>query len=86
MASVKASTDPDLSEFFAAQAKKGPACAVTAIRERLTPDQLSRYEAALLNPDINAITVVRVLKGWGVPISDGAVRRHRRGVCACQNQ
>lgn len=74
----------DLSEFFAAQAKKGPTCGVVLARERLTPEQLPRFEAALLNLDINAVTIVRVLKGWGVTVNDDAVRRHRRRVCACQ--
>jgi hypothetical protein len=68
--------DVDLSEFEA-QMPDHPN-SVKALLAPLTDEQRAKLEAAMLSPHITGIAIIRVLKTWGVKISDKTFGAYRR--------
>lgn len=73
----------DLSEFMAANTTGGGRCRVLLAVAEMSPEQRTKFEAALASPNIQTTAIVRVLKGWAIPIGEGSINRHRQKRCAC---
>jgi hypothetical protein len=71
---------PDLSEFFE---QKPSICIAGKFVNKLTPDDKEKFEAALLESDIDTATLVRWLNKKGLDAKYPAVLRHRRKECIC---
>ena len=74
-------TPIDLSEFTDTPRFK---CKVSSLIESLDDVRRERVTAALAEPGISNQRISSVLKGWGLYVSEEAVRRHRLEVCPCQ--
>ena len=75
---------PDLTEFLAVQAKKGPQCSVCIAVSRMTDEQRAKFEAAMdARKDITAATIAKVVEGWGFRVNPQKVSEHRNGTAAC---
>ena len=77
----------DLSDIFALQQKIGAKCRLGHLEDfGLNEETIAKARQALALPKAQlSSTAIRIwLRGLGVPVSEEAVRRHRRGVCQCQ--
>lgn len=63
--------------------KKGPACSVATILRRSTEEDAAALTAALADERFLLAHIHAALQAEGHPISQGTLRRHRRGECAC---
>ena len=73
-----------LSEAIEAETngRRGSVCTVEAIRQKLEPEDLTDFEAAMVS-DIPAAAIARALGTVGIDVKQGALQRHRRGECTC---
>ena len=77
----------DISDILALQKRVGGRCSVGHLEDYgLDEMNLEKAKRALALPKTQlSSTAIRIwLRGLGVPVSEEAVRRHRRGVCQCQ--
>jgi hypothetical protein len=58
-------------------------CPMVPILSAFPAEERAELDEALADPSIEGSTLGKVLKARGYKISDEAVRRHRRGECAC---
>jgi hypothetical protein len=63
--------------------KRIRSCAVRTILGQLEKKDKEIFVAALANPDWAALTLSKELTKRGLLISDGAITRHRKGMCSC---
>ena len=74
----------DLSEFITGAKPPWHVCPVQWAKEACTPEQVEKVEAALRHPEVRATAIADVLTKWtGRKVAQQAMRRHRRGECAC---
>lgn len=66
---------------------KGPACAVTKVREQLQGDDLADFDALLAAVETGertAASVHRILARVGIKLHPERIRYHQRGFCKCE--
>lgn len=63
--------------------KKGPPCGVGVLLSTLDAKDLAVLEAVLADPAVQHARISAVLREEGHKVGDGAVTRHRKGLCAC---
>jgi hypothetical protein len=62
---------------------KGPACTVRVALEAMSKDVRAQFEAAMDDPGRMGTHIAKVFQNRGYEVREGAVRRHRKGECAC---
>lgn len=72
-----------LDEVRAAQAPKGPPCALVAVYATLPKADAKDLRVALADPSIRGTTLAAVLKNRGFDVTEGKVRHHRNRKCTC---
>ncbi len=61
----------------------GPKCSVAYTLNRLGPDDLATFSAALADKDVTAAALSRALKSISENVSAFSLNRHRKGDCGC---
>lgn len=63
--------------------RNGPLCGVRSALLAMEPAQKKELAEALDDFSIHATMIAKVLAEDGLQLSQGAIQRHRRGVCQC---
>lgn len=63
--------------------KKILTCAVRTTLGKLDKKDQEIFVAALANEEWKSLTLAKELTKRGLLISDGAISRHRKGICSC---
>lgn len=75
-----------LSDAASVRRPHGPECGVPRLR-RTMPDELrDEFDALLANPNVESSRLAVELTARGYTISQGVLRWHRNGNCACDRR
>lgn len=73
------------NEFKAESGRKPRPCVFSReVLQQLDSEQLEKVTDALLDGDVSAPGIARVVKRWtGINVHEQSVLRHRKGQCGC---
>jgi hypothetical protein len=77
--------DPDLSEFTHSN-RAGNTCKAFRATELLEEEDRGKYSKALAHPGVTHYSIMEFLKRRGVSMAYETIRRHRNGMCRCEEE
>ena len=77
-------TDEDLAEFIDPSPHGPKGCVVGRALHALDPDRADLLRRAMGHPDALHSKIEEKMRSWDLRPYNGAVARHRKGECRCQ--